>query len=118
MRKCTTHKNCAAAKGIQLELVVFDGFHHACAFYYSGSPKLATIYDKKRKYKNTKLGFLERRKYKGRKQNGSKRKEKKWMRKESRKGRRQRKEERNMGRKVRRGNEGIEGKEKKQRREE
>ena len=31
------------------------------------------------------------------------------MRKESRKGRRQRKEERNMGGKLRRGNEGIEG---------
>ena len=40
------------------------------------------------------------------------------MRKESRKGRRQRKEERDIGRKVRGENEGIEGKEKKQRREE
>ena len=42
------------------------------------------------------------------------------MRKESRKGRRQRKEERKMGRKVKGGggNEGIEGKGKKQRREE
>ena len=42
------------------------------------------------------------------------------MRKESRKGRRQRKEERDMGRKVRWGKEGIESesKEKKQRREE
>ena len=40
------------------------------------------------------------------------------MRKESRKGRRQRKEERKMGRKLRGGSEGIEGKGKKQRREE
>ena len=40
------------------------------------------------------------------------------MRKESRKGRRQRKEERKMGRKVTGRNEGIEGKGKKQRREE
>ena len=84
MRKCTTHKSFAAAKGIQLELVVFDGFHHACAFYYSGNRKLVTIYDRKKKYKNTfKIGIWKResrkegkeKEVKGKK--GVKRKEKK-----------------------------------------
>ena len=61
MRKCTTHKRFVAPKGIQLELVVFDGFHHACAFYYSGNRKLVTIYDRKKKYKNTfKIGIWKR----------------------------------------------------------